>query len=306
MAQWSALLALLAVASQHHCLPGHYARVSKLDPETGDWKKLEWPRVLGLGLEQVLKSLAATGDTQRAFGQGYIVFSNVRARNASPNGVLGIPIGLTERRCLVQVATALWQLFDWLGMRVIGVDVPFSHYMSPPSPAASGRFHDLVCVLEPGGLLPFAGATTVEVCLTTLPWGAEGLERKMAKAGANCRAAAAIFCLHLLVVVRIKLIGSSSFEEAGRRCYRWDGTAWVQVLHSVLAPRTFRVLGDQKRSYQAVLDALGNPFPSGARRITHVFKMVDFLRACKCKKQTDRAVAILKKKGVKGIACTLS
>ena len=64
-ASWSALVVLLDTAIQHHVFPDQYHYVLKRDAETpGEvWKGIDWPQVLGLGFEQVLKCLVATEST---------------------------------------------------------------------------------------------------------------------------------------------------------------------------------------------------------------------------------------------------
>ena len=306
--KWAQLVGLLAVASQYHSFPGRYHQILKPDiGEAGDvWRLLTIERVLGLGFEQILKCLVATEDTRGAFGKGYVVFSNVRCTSASPDGVLGVPISLSDRVFLTNLATDLWRTLDWLGFRVTGIDVPSWDFLSGGGISYSTRSHfshDVVGVLKPGGLLPQAGPASVEIFLTTLPWESEYVRAKKDKAAANCVAAAAVFCLHILLIIRIKTNPMLGAVELGRRYYRWDRDAasWAQVLHNLVVPGFFRQISNQQRALQDVLDKLGEPFLTGARKISHVFKMATFLQHANCKLRTDRACLALRKKGVKNV-----
>ena len=254
------------------------------------WKGLDWLQALGLGFEQVLKCLAATESVEGAFGAGFVVFSNVRSRNASPDGVAGVPIGLLEQRALKHLASELWRELDWLGLRVVDVDVPFG----------SGHSHDIVGILKPGGLLPFSGLTSMEIYMTTGSFESERVAQKKTKAGANIATAAVAFCLHLLVVIRVAVDSDYGLIGIGKRYYRWDGNDWIQVLYHFSAPHRV-VVGDQERALQALLDKLGNPFQSKTKHTPFVFKMRDVFKHTRPKLHTDQASKALIKKGVKGI-----
>ena len=121
----AALVALLATAGTYHCAPGQCAAIVK------SGSSLHMGRVLGLGLEQALKYMVATGSPRGS--TPYVVFSNALSKNASPEGVVGVPLSKAQQEFLYALSATVWSYFHHVGVSILGIDVPYNHFEEPAS-----------------------------------------------------------------------------------------------------------------------------------------------------------------------------
>ena len=287
----AALAALLVVAATHHCLPSQVALVMKGNPPA----PLSWSRVLGLGLEQCFKYLLAVGSPKKSVP--YVAFSGVVSQNASPQGVMGVPLSMPQQRFLCNVANAVWNFFHHCGVGVVGVDVPRDQF-EDGNPAES---YDIVGVAAEGALLSVMGPCDIEVFLTEGAWQGDAVKGKKRKAAAAAATAASLFVCHLLVVARFKDHGLAK----GPAFLDWKifkltaELEWEEILQHVIVPSRL-LLSEAETRFVGILNDLGKPLASRSKWGPQ-YALAKFLSACGCTTSPERMAASMKAKGAKGI-----
>ena len=119
---------------------------------------MHFGRVLGLGLEQVLKFLIGGGGVGGSCS--YVVFSSGVHRACSAEGHIGVP--LASQHYLHNLGRDVFTLMARYGFHILGVDVPQRHDAT--------KSFDLVGVLREGSVLDSVGPATAEIFMTALPW----------------------------------------------------------------------------------------------------------------------------------------
>lgn len=238
-------MGLLAIAALHHVAwPGHFKGAKK------GGVPLNKGQVLGLGLEQTFKFLLGAGASGGSCS--YVVFSATQHPNADANGNLGIPLTLVSQKFLHRLGAEVFKYCFHVGFHILGVDVPYAADIS--------KSFDFVGVLREDNLLGVIGRATMEVFMTSLPWGHEYNERKRQRTIDNLGTAGLGWVAHLMLVITYAIEKIS--REPVRRSwnlYRLVDGDWTEVLQGVHVPVAYQ-LSDLQRSFHSIVDYLGKPY----------------------------------------------
>jgi len=281
------LLSLLAIASNYHCAPGQLAAVVK------SGTPLNLSRALGLGLEQALTSLVATGSPRGSVP--YVVFSKVVSNNASPEGTIGIPLSKLQQEFLYSLSERVWAYFQYLGLSVLGIDVPYKHFEES---APADKAYDIVGVSMQGSLLPILGRSAVELFVTHGDWGGDAIRQKKDKTAAAIALASAMFLCHFLLVVRIE--GDDLPQVVGHKLFQHVNSDWTELSFELELMEIPLRLTVTEQAFKDIMAQMGPPLETRTRYAAPMYSLRKFLNKCECKDDTYRVIKVLKPKGVVG------
>ena len=256
-------------------------------------KPLTRYRVLGLGLEQVLKYMLAGGFLAAACSVVVFEAAAVPAK-AWTNIKVGIALNTEAQKGLQVIGNDLFTACQHMGFHVLGVDVAFSNYLGGQH---QDKAHDLVGTFMPGGMGPALGPSTAEVLLTTLSQDHAKVKDKMQARIAALALAGAMFASHLFIMIRYEEDEMAGVLRQLDRCmFHLKDGAWEPFLPNVPAVSPVRLTTTQKR-FREVMSAMGEPLKTKAKgELKKAYKLKLFLWQCGCKVESDRVVAMLKDK----------